>query len=184
LASEAAESGQWVTIASVVGSRGNRGEVQTVPLSDRVERFGWLSRVYLFGGEGSQGEPRPFEVERVWQHGERIIFKFRGIDTISDAERLRGCEIRVPRSERAPLAAGEYYQSDLVGCEVVERLTGRPVGRVKGWRDCGGPVLLEVEGAGGEEILIPFANSICAEIDLESRRIGVDLPEGLRDLNG
>jgi 16S rRNA processing protein RimM len=183
LASEAADDGQWVTIALVSGSRGNRGEVQAFPLSDRAERFGQLGRIYLYGGKARPAGVRSLEVEHVWQHRGRVVFKFRGIDSISEADELRGCEIRVPRAERLPLAAGEYYQSDLVGFEVVERWTGLAVGRVTGWQEFGGPALLEVEGASGEESLIPFARSICGDIDLELRRIQVDLPEGLKGLN-
>jgi 16S rRNA processing protein RimM len=112
-----------------------------------------------------------------------VVFKFRGVDTISEAERLRGREVRIPLASRLVLPPGEYYQSDLVGCEVVERATGAPVGRVRKWQEAGGPALLEVEGVSGEEILVPFASSICVEIDVERRRILVDLPEGLKDLN-
>ena len=81
--------------------------------------------------------------------------------------------------DRAVLEAGEFFQSDLVGCEVVERGTGRSLGKVTGWEDSGGPGLLVVEGG----LLIPFARSICVEIDPATRRITVELPEGLKDLN-
>ena len=184
MASEAPEDLNWVTIASMVGSRGNRGEVQAVPFSDKLERFQRLREVCLFDVEGSNAEPQRMEIESVWVYRGRVIFKFRGIDTISDAERLRGKEVRIPRAGRLPLERGEFYQSDLVGCEVIERASGSPLGRVKGWQEAGGPALLVVEGMAGEEILIPFASSICVEIDVEARQIRVELPDGLKDLNG
>jgi 16S rRNA processing protein RimM len=118
-------------------------------------------------------------VESTWFHNGTLIFKFRGVDTISDAETLAGAEVRVPMSQRAPLEAGEFFQSDLVGCQVVDRSTGESLGRVSGWEDSGGPGLLVVEGG----LLIPFARAICVEIDLEAKRIAVELPEGLKDLN-
>jgi 16S rRNA processing protein RimM len=177
------EQRQWATIAFLLGSRGNRGEVKALPLSDHLERFSGLSEVHLFDAQRPALEPRAVEVEEVWRHGEHVVFKFRGVDTISAAEGLRGCEVRVPLSSRAPLAEGEFYQSDLVGCELVERTTGRCVGRVRAWREYGGPPLLEVEGLGGEEILVPFARSICVAIDLAAKRISVDLPEGLLELD-
>jgi 16S rRNA processing protein RimM len=108
-----------------------------------------------------------------------LIFKFRGVDSISDAEPLAGAEVRVPLSERAPLEPGEFFQSDLVGCEVVDRRTGESLGRVSGWEESGGPGLLVVEGG----LLIPFARAICVEIHTEARRIAVELPEGLKELN-
>ena len=165
--------GEWVTVAVVGKTRGNRGEVSALPLSDKPERYQVLRDVYLFGA----GER--YEVESTWFHAGALILKFRGIDSISDAEKLRGWEVRVPLSERAPLEPGEFFQSDLVGCDVIERGTGESLGRVAEWTDSGGPGLLVLEGG----MLIPFVRSICVEIDPAAKRIAVQLPEGLKDLN-
>jgi 16S rRNA processing protein RimM len=119
----------------------------------------------------------------VWLHDGRPVLKFRGIDSISDAEALVGAEVRLPIAERMPLEEGEFYQADLVGCEVVERPSGEPLGEVTGWQDAGGPSLLQVRMRDGGELLIPFARAICVEIDVAARRIQVDLPAGLKELN-
>lgn len=183
MAVEAPDERQWAAIAVLIGARGNRGEVEAILLTSRPERFSGLREVYLFDAGNPASELSCAEVEEAWEHRGRMVLKFRGVDTISEAERLRGWEVRIPLASRLPLPAGEYYQSDLVGCEVVERATGARVGRVRRWQEAGGPALLEVEGVNGEEILVPFANSICVEIDVERRRILVELPEGLKDLN-
>ncbi len=164
---------EWVTVAVLGRTRGNRGEVTALPLSSKPERYEELKEVFLFGS----GER--FEVESTWFHQASLVFKFKGIDSISDAERLAGAEVRVPKSQRAALEPGEYFQSDLVGCEVVDRRTGQAYGRVRAWQDGGGSGLLEVE----DGLLIPFARAICVEIDPGSKRIAVELPEGLKDLN-
>jgi 16S rRNA processing protein RimM len=163
----------WVTVAVLGKTWGSRGEVTAFPLSDKPDRYGALREVYLYG-EGER-----FEVEEAWFHSGRLVVKFRGVDTIGDAERLTGAEVRIPMSERAPLDPGEYFQSDLLGCEVTDRRTGASLGRVTGWQDGGGSGLLQVEGAW----LIPFVRAICVEIDTEAKRIVVDLPEGLKELN-
>lgn len=121
---------------------------------------------------------RPLEVENAWWHGERLILKFRGIDSISDAETLAGADVEIPAEERTRLDPDEYFLSDLVGCEVIDARSGRALGVVDGWTETGGPVLLTIG-----ELLIPFARSICTEIDPAGRRIVVDLPEGLAELN-
>jgi 16S rRNA processing protein RimM len=162
----------WVAIAVLGRVRGNRGELTAVGLSDKPERFQQLREVFLFG-DGSR-----YEIESVWFHDGRPIFKFRGIDSISAAEPLTGAEVRVPRAERAPLEPGEYYQSDLIGCEVVER-GGASLGKVRACQEIGGPLVLELESG----LLIPFARSICVEIDPAARRILVELPEGLKEIN-
>jgi len=170
--------GEWVTVALLGKTRGNRGEVTALALSDKPERYGALREVFLFGG-GEFGSSQRYEVESTWFHDGTLIFKFRGVDTISDAESLAGAEVRIPLSQRAPLEPDEFFQSDLVGCEVVDRRTGESLGRVSGWEDSGGSGLLVVEGG----LLIPFARAICVEIRPEANRIAVELPEGLKDLN-
>lgn len=121
------------------------------------------------------------EIERTWMHGDHLIFKFKGVDTISDAERLAGADVAIPLEERAEVPEGEYYQSDLLGCEVVDK-SGRSLGQVSEWQESGGAPLLVVR-AGDKELLIPFAKAICTKIDIQQKRIEVDPPEGLLDLN-
>lgn len=162
-----------VAVALLGKTRGNRGEITAVALSSKPERFQNLKTVRLSGHDA------PFEVEETWFHSGTLIFKFRGVDTISDAERLSGAEVRIPVSERLPLEENEYFQSDLVGCDVVERKTGKALGRVTAWEDSGGHGILVVNG----KLMIPFARSICVDIDPAARRIAVELPEGLLDLN-
>jgi 16S rRNA processing protein RimM len=183
VAQEPPGSEKWVAIALVRGPRGNRGEIETVLLSDRPEELTRVGEVYLVDAATSGAPHRRFEVETAWEHRGRFVFKLRGVDSISEAEKFRGYEVRIPLASRPALPAGEYYQSDLVGCEVTERSTGERIGRVRGWLQSGGPALLDIEGENGEEILIPFAGSICVEIDQAAGRIVVELPEGLKELN-
>jgi 16S rRNA processing protein RimM len=163
---------QWVTVAVLGKSRGNRGEVTAEPFSSKAERYECLKRVYLFGNG------QAVDVERVWFHDGVLIFKFAGIDSISDADSLRGAEVRVLLQDRAELEPGEYFQSDLIGCELIERGTGQSLGRVVDWADAGSGLLVLESGA-----LIPFARSICVEIDPAGKKILVDLPEGLKELH-
>jgi 16S rRNA processing protein RimM len=172
-----AESG-WVAIAQLGKTRGNRGEVTAVALSSKPERYQALQEVFLFAPDGSAGGEK-YEIESTWFHGGTLVFKFRGVDSISDAELLYGREVRVPASERTKLDEGEYFQSDLIGCEVVDKRTGDSIGQVTAWDDGGGTGLLVVDN----NLLIPFARSICVEIDPAAKRIAVELPEGLKDLD-
>lgn len=163
----------WITIAALGRARGNKGEVLALPLSSHLERFDGLQEVFLFGS----GER--YEVENLWWHDGRLVLKFKGIDSISQAELLTGAEVRVPQDKGIQLEAGEYFQADLVGCEVIERATGERVGVVASFLETGGPGLLDL----GEDLLIPFARSICVEIDPAAKRILVDLPDGLKEIN-
>jgi len=115
-------------------------------------------------------------------HGGQLIFKFKGVDTISEAERLVGADVSIPFYQRPAPPEGEYYQSDLLGCEVFDP-TGRLLGVVSDWQETAGTPVLEVRTPEQKEMLIPFAKSICTKIDPEHHRIEVMLPEGLEDLN-
>jgi len=161
-----------VTVALLGKPRGNRGEITALALSSKPERYRALGEVYLSGSGGT------FHVDSAWFHQGTLILKFRGVDTIEEAERLRGSEVRIPMSERVPLDPGEFFVSELVGCEIVDR-TGAVLGRVSGWEDSGGTGQLVVD----DDWLIPFVRHICVDIDPAARRITVELPEGLKDLN-
>jgi 16S rRNA processing protein RimM len=154
--------------------RGTRGEVTAVALSSHADRYTALETVHLFGSGQTA------EIERDWEHEGTLIFKFRGVDSISDAEKLRGAEVRVPGAERARVGEDEFYHSDLIGCELRERASGRRIGAVTGVEEYGGPALLEVDGG---RVLVPFVRAICVDIRPEERLILTDLPEGLEDLD-
>ncbi len=197
-----AESFRVVTLARILRPRGTRGEVAAEILTDFPERLTNLREVYLWDGHG---EPRRAAVRTCWlsrSRGGQAIFHFDGIDSIRDAQRLRGLEVQIPLTERAALPAGRYYITDLIGCDVwesvslqaasLQALGTAPVrlGSVRDVQMTGsaerqgvpGTPLLVVETPRGE-LLIPLAEEICTRIDVAARRIEVLLPEGLRDLN-
>jgi 16S rRNA processing protein RimM len=167
-----------VVVADILRPRGNRGEVLALSQSDVPGRLQTLKRA---NARLATGEDVAVEIEASWPHKELWVLKFSGIDSISAAERFRGAELQVAKSDRGKLADGEYFQGDLMGCAVVEKSSGKLLGVVEGWQQYGGPPLMEVK-VDGREVLIPFVGSICQQVDLVCRRITVDLPEGLLDL--
>lgn len=168
------EIDNWVAIALLGKARGIRGEITAIPLSTRLDRYDNLTEVYLFG------DGRCYQVEETWWHDARLIFKFQGIDTRNDAERLQGAEVRVPFSERVELDPGEYFEVDLVGCTVYRKSDGATLGMVRALADGGGAAgLLELDNG----LLVPFVRAILVEIDPAAKRIVANLPEGLEELN-
>lgn len=157
--------------------RGNRGEVTAESLSSQPDRFARLEEVRLLG-DGSLHHVGFYQVDAVWEHDGALVFKFRGVDSITDAEKLRGAEVQVPKAERIALEPGEYFHSDLIGCEVRERGSGRVIGRVTNFEEFGGPPLIEIDSG---RLLIPFVKAICVDIRPEDKQIEVELPEGLED---
>jgi len=169
---------EWVSLAVLRRARGIRGEIFAEALGSSIDRFTPGLAVMIFDSDGNS---QPAEIERSWVQNGRLVLKLRGIDTRSAAEALQGCDVRIPLEERPPAPAGQYYLSDLIGFEVFSR-DERKVGTVTGWIDPGGPALLEVM-KGDTEILVPLVPEICQNVDAASRRITVQLPEGLEELN-
>lgn len=169
-----------VLLARIRRARGIRGEVVIESLGSEPERFQPGLRVYL-AKPGDPGLGEEAEVELAWLNNGEIVVRFKGVETRNAAEELRGLELRIPESERPPLEEGEFYLSDLVGC-MVFGADGREIGEVAAWHDYGAAPLLEVKRGKGE-ILIPFTPAFCREVDLANRRIVVEMPEGLEDLN-
>ena len=174
----------FISVARICGSQGRRGEVAAEIKTDFPERFTPGAR-FLLAKNPAAGERREYVVEKAWPHKGKMILKFAGVDSISSAEALTGLELMVAKSQRKELPAGSFFLDDLIGCRVMEHQ--REIGTIADWEDTGGAVLLHVtpvvNQTAGNEILIPFAQEICTEIDIAERVIKVRLPEGLLDLN-
>jgi 16S rRNA processing protein RimM len=162
----------WVAIGRLWRTRGNRGELLGELDSSDPDRERKLRDVVL----EVDGRRQVMRVEETWRHDGRPVFKFAGVDSISDAEKWEGAEMLVPASEVEPPEEGAYSYADLVGCKVVGESEVGVVIEVEAY---GGAPLLKLEAADGREILIPFARSICKVIDVASKTIRVELPEGL-----
>jgi 16S rRNA processing protein RimM len=172
----------WAILARLVRPQGRRGEVFADLLTDFPERFAERKRLYLVTSETNPDVVREVTLERHWLHKGRVVLKFAGIDSINDAELLRGLMVAIPASERAPLSDGAFYIGDLIGCEVID-VSSAPVsvGKITDVdREVG---LLMVQPDGGGEVLIPFAQAYLADIDVDGKRIEMRLPEGLLDIN-
>jgi 16S rRNA processing protein RimM len=181
------EEAEFVTIARVAKTQGRHGEVAATLLTDFPELFETRRKLFALGGTGNAKQigtaeeaRRRLELDEHWFHKGMVVLKFAGVDSISDAETLVGCEIQIPRSERAALRDDEFYVSDLVGCTVSD--SGREIGRIKDVQFGSGEApLLVIESE--KEYLVPFAAAYIEKIVLEQKRLEMKLPEGLLELD-
>jgi 16S rRNA processing protein RimM len=175
----------WAILARLMRSQGRHGEILAEIFTDFPERFAERKRLFLIASETSPTPICEMTLERHWLHKGRVVLKFAGVDSINDTEALRGLLVAIPASERAPLTDDSIYISDLIGCEVFDLAAAseeqQRVGEIIDVeRDS---ALLVVKPARGGEVLIPFAKTYLANIDLASRRIEMRLPAGLLDIN-
>jgi 16S rRNA processing protein RimM len=169
---------EMAVVARVARPHGLRGEVVLNSETDfPSERFRPGNAVYLLRG----GNVEALTVRSSRFQRERPIVSFDGIETIEGVESFAGLELRVPSDALAPLPDGAYYRHDLVGC-VIETGDGTKVGPVVRVEGSLAASMLVAEGEAGE-VLIPLVGGICRAVDVAARRIVVDAPDGLLDLN-
>ncbi len=175
---EQAAQPSFIAIARIVRTRGNRGEVLADLHTDFPARFDSLEQVWLEWPDGSR---ECLRLEESWEHKGRRVLKFSGIDSISSAERLAGAWLKVEAASAATLPEGTYFDHDLIGCSVWST-AGEELGTVREVLRISGNHQLVVDGRHGE-FMVPVASGFCTEISVAEKRILVDLPEGLIDLN-
>ena len=183
---------QWVWLARVRHPQGRKGEVLSEILTDFPDKFAERRQLWLLQ-EGALREsagdalsPRPIQLKHHWLHKGGVVLHFAGVDSISDAEKLAGLIVAIPREQRAALSEDEVYIADLIGCVLVDVAAANApvaVGEIENVdRDAGPAPILIVRGASGE-VLVPFAKPYLRKMDLQAKRVEMALPEGLVDLN-
>jgi 16S rRNA processing protein RimM len=173
-----ADWNDMVLVGRIARPHGLRGDVFINPETDFIaERFRPGESLWTRAAAGDE----QLTIARARLQQGRPVVSFEGFDSIEAVERLAGAELRVPDASLQPLEAGTYYHHQLIGC-TVESTGGRPVGQVVKVEGGAGGSCLVVQGPSGE-VLIPLAVDICVEVDVGAKRIRIDPPEGLLELN-
>lgn len=188
----------WVTLAHILRPQGRRGEVIADLLTDFPEKFAERKRLFLLTQKeipapntapDTNPDPRPVQLEDFRLMPGRVVLKFAEIDSINEAETLRGLSVVIPAEERAPLDADSVYIDDLIGCSVFDLAPAD------------GPILIgsitHVDRLGSNTDLlvvrrddnpaltaeIPFVKAMLVRLDIPGRCIEMRLPAGLIDVN-
>jgi len=172
----------------VLGPQGRRGEVLAELHTDFPERF---QERRTLSGLAADGSRRQLQLEEHWFHKRGVVLKFAGVDSISDAEQLAMLELQVPHDERTELKAGAAYVSEIIGCEIwvgktdARHLLGT-VAEVQLGTGAAPLLVVRKQAEAGKtverEFLIPYAEEFVEAADLARRRIDMQLPEGLLEL--
>jgi 16S rRNA processing protein RimM len=168
----------------VLGPQGRRGEVLADLHTDFPERFEERRKLWGLAPDGGRCE---LQLEEHWFHKGGVVLKFAGVDSISDAERLARWEIQVPTEQRSELEPGSAYVSEIVGSDVWINDGQRFLGRVSEVQfGAGEAPLLVVKSpvcAVQNEVLVPFAEEFVKKFDVAGKRIDMELPEGLLEVD-
>ncbi|MEO6829827.1 MAG: ribosome maturation factor RimM [Acidobacteriaceae bacterium] len=179
----------WTLVARLIRPQGRRGEVLAEILTDFPERFATMKDAFLdrpAANAAARRPPAPIAIEQTWPHKGRIVLKFVGVDSISAAESLRGADLVIPAADRVLLDADAAYIGDLIGCQLIDLAQhGHPaVGTVHDVIQQEATTdLLVIRDPDGVEHWIPFAKAYLVRMDLPGRRIEMNLPAGLLEVN-
>jgi 16S rRNA processing protein RimM len=172
---------EFVTIARVQKTQGRIGEVFAELFTDFPELFEERHRLFVLP---ERGERHELELKDHWFHKGGVVLKFAGIESITDAEGLLRGEIQIPKQGRAQLEEGATYVSDLLGCELFE-IRGSERRRIGAVADvdfsAGEAPLLVVKG--DREYLIPYVEGFVKHSDFAAKRIEMELPQGMLELD-
>ena len=162
-------------IGQIVNTRGLRGEVKLNSFSEDSHRFEKLSTILV----KNKNEYIEYEIEKVSYSKNQVILKLKGIDHIDYAEKLRNLYVYVRKEDLGELPEGVYYIADLIGLEVYTE-EGEYLGKVD---DIFGVPksndVYVVRNDLGQLKYLPSIPEVLKEIDIQNKKIIVNLIEGL-----
>ena len=166
-----------VVIGIVRRTRGLHGELVVESRTDLPDRFDSLERVYLVTPAGERTvtitSVRQFKGPEVWLQFEDLVDR-------EEAKNLRGATLEIDLDERPSPPPGSYYYDQLEGLSVVDT-TGAPVGTLAHVYPRGGQDLYGVETGHGLA-LVPATDAIVKSVDLDSKTMVIDPPQGLLEI--
>ncbi|MBP3830842.1 MAG: 16S rRNA processing protein RimM [Clostridia bacterium] len=161
-------------IGQIVNTFGIKGFVKVNPWVNDVTRFDDLKKVYI----KIRKELKVLEIEEVKYHKNQVLLKFKGVETVEQAEMLRNAILEIDRKDAIPLEEGEYFIADLLESEVYTD-EGEKLGILEDIFNTGSNDIYVVKNELGKSILLPRIKDVFKEIDVENKKIIVHLIEGL-----
>ncbi len=159
---------EFFTIGHIVAPHGVRGDVRIYPDTDFPERFLEMKYAYIDGVK--------YAVKEARFHKRVVLVKFDGIDDRNGAAALVKKEIQIPRTELMPLAEGQYYIFDIIGCSVFDK-NGNLLGEVTDILRTGSNDVYVVTGEDGNEVLLAVIPDVILSVDVRAKKIIADPPE-------
>ena len=161
-------------VGQIVNTFGIKGFVKVYPYVDDISRFDDLKNVYI----KSKKQETKLEIEEVKYQKNMVLIKFKGIETVEQAESLRNAYLEIERSDAIPLDEGQYFIADLLGLPVFVD-TGDKLGILDDIFNNGSTDIYVVKNELGKQFLLPYIDDVIKDIDLENGKIIVHLIEGL-----
>ena len=165
-----------VLIGKIVGTHGLKGTSKIQPYAESLEIFKSGTALLVRSPDGSENR---YEIDWIKPHSRGALLALKEITGCDQAKSLIGAELYIEKAELPKLEPGTYYWFDLIGVNVYTS-DDRCIGRIDSIIETGANDVYIVKNA-GKEILIPALESVVRSIDIESKIMRVELPEGLEE---
>lgn len=170
---------EYLIIGKLIGAHGVRGEVKVFPITDDVRRFHSISKCFLM--DANEKMVREIEILSKRIVNDRVLLTFDQVNDRDSAAKLNGLYIAVHRLDARKLEAGRYFITDMIGCQVIDAQDG-VIGNIFDIIQTGANDVIAVKRTGKPDLYIPFLNNVVTEVDVFSKIIRVQLPDGLLEV--
>lgn len=164
---------KYFKIGKIVNTQGIKGDIRVIPSTFDIKRFELLDEIFISN--------KIYKIEYVRYHKSFVILKFLGVDTMTDAEKLKNKFIEIPDSLALPLEEGEYYIRDLIGLLVFSD-EDEYLGILDDVLETGANDVYIIKKENTKDLLIPAIKQCILNVDIENKKMTVHLLEGLKDL--
>lgn len=161
-------------VGQIVNTFGIKGFVKIYPYVDDISRFDNLKNIYV----KTKKFENELQIEEVKYQKNMVLAKFKGIETVEQAEKLKNASVEIDRKDAIPLEEGQYFIADLLGMEVFID-NGDKLGILEDIYNNGSSDIYVVKNELGRQFLLPYIDEVIKEINLKDERITVHLIEGL-----
>lgn len=161
---------KYIEIGKIVNTYGIKGQLKIVPYTDNIKRFEKLKKIYI--------NEKEYLIENVKYLKNLVILKLQEINTIEQAEEYKNLYIYIDRKDAVKLPKDTYFIRDLIGIEVYTN-DGEKLGRIDDIFKTGSNDVYVVKNSLGKQILLPAISSVIEKIDLENKKVIVNLIKGL-----
>lgn len=167
---------EYLIVGQLINTHGLKGELKASALTDDPQRFRKLKWVYI----DKNGSLEKYNISDVKFFKQFVIIKFQDVDSIEEAEKLKGFYIKVDRANATKLPKNSFFISDIIGLKVYDE-NNVLLGELKDVIQTGSNDVYVVRDSESKEILIPALKSVVKEVSIEEGKISVILPKGLLD---
>ena len=165
---------EYFEIGQISNTHGLNGELKVRPFTESKKRFEELSSILV----DFKGELKKYDIEKIRYQNDIVLLKLKGIDDIDEALKLKGNYIKIPRDDAQKTEKDEFFIAVLLGCMVYQNDL---IGVVDDVFTAGASDVYVIKRKGKKDLLIPAIESVIKNIDIENKRIDVEIPRGLDD---